>query len=370
MSAKDEGSFSPSDIFSTGCAMVAVTSAFAVARIATHFIAPRKITIEDGLVFLAYASNLTMCSLYIALSQKMTKINDMKAGKIIPYPEVRQDGTFIARCYFANLMIFFLILWTVKFAFLLLYRRLLSGLSKTFAKVWWSIFAICVATLIVSLALYLSVCDDISTLVNGGCNDMTPTEQLLSLLFSYGSDTVTNLMIMALPIRLTWNLQMPRGKKIGVLLIFGAAIICVAVASVRAGQIVNKMRTYNLELDGTWLAVWGMAEASTAVIIVFAPAFAALIRVSRDKKFEARGYDSRGYHKHPSDRSGGNSQTGHFALATFSSRGNPGGRKKLDITDSYYDGASSQENLNKCDDIKITTTVEQTFGPKGPMTPR
>lgn len=45
-----------------------------------------------------------------------------------------------------------------------------------------------------NFAAYLTACSDIRLLVNGGCKDMTTTRQLISLLYSYAADTVTNML--------------------------------------------------------------------------------------------------------------------------------------------------------------------------------
>lgn len=68
---------------------------------------------------------------------------------------------------------------------------------------------------------------------------------------------------MALPIRLTWNLQMGRTKKIGVVAIFATAVLCIIVATVRVAQIAhNTMHDDRTSIDGSWMAIWGMAECS------------------------------------------------------------------------------------------------------------
>jgi hypothetical protein len=67
---------------------------------------------------------------------------------------------------------------------------------------------------------------------------------------------------MALPIRLTWNLQMPRSKKIGVIALFATCAFCIIVATLRVAQITQNVNKYGQGIDGTWLAIWGMVECS------------------------------------------------------------------------------------------------------------
>ena len=70
---------------------------------------------------------------------------------------------------------------------------------------------------------------------------------------------------MALPTWLTWNLQMPRSKKISILCLFATGVICVLFACLRVMQVAinaSKPEAAGQPLDPTWLAIWGMVECS------------------------------------------------------------------------------------------------------------
>jgi hypothetical protein len=101
------------------------------------------------------------------------------------------------------------------------------------------------------------------------------------LYYSLAVDVTTNLMsksalvflicvahnfftVMALPIWLTWNLQIERSKKIAILSLFGSGFVCILFACIRVGQIaVNASReAAGQPLDPTWLAIWGMVECA------------------------------------------------------------------------------------------------------------
>jgi hypothetical protein len=70
---------------------------------------------------------------------------------------------------------------------------------------------------------------------------------------------------MALPISLTWNLQMPRSKKNAILTLFATGFICVLFACLRVTQVAvnaSEPKADGQPLDPTWLAIWGMVECS------------------------------------------------------------------------------------------------------------
>lgn len=131
-------------LLSTSYAMIALTSIVALARIGVQVIRARKMMVEDYLIFLAFIMHIAMSALYIAVAPALYRISDAMAGKIPMYAEMMDDSMFLVKIFFTNTMIFWLVLWTVKFSLLSLYRRLAIGLDKTYVYIWWGILAFCV----------------------------------------------------------------------------------------------------------------------------------------------------------------------------------------------------------------------------------
>jgi hypothetical protein len=140
--------------------------------------------------------------------------------------------------------------------------------------------------------MYFRSCGTISGFWTGGCSGNTAkTAQLASLHYSFTVDTSTNLMskhnlgilelvltnpctVMALPIKLTWSLQMPRSKKVAILLLFASGFVCILFACLRVAQVaINaaKPEADGQPLDPTWLAIWGMVECSIGTSPSFPP---------------------------------------------------------------------------------------------------
>ena len=144
MTGVKSDAFTKTEIASTGYALIAITSFIAIGRIGTHFITPKRITFEDGFVCLAYICNVAMCSLYIALAPTAEKLMDVGSGKVAPYADMKKDIQLTARRYFVAPILFWVILWSIKFSFLLLYRKLLAGIPKVYTWTWWGIVLVCV----------------------------------------------------------------------------------------------------------------------------------------------------------------------------------------------------------------------------------
>lgn len=149
---------------------------------------------------------------------------------------------------------------------------------------------------------------------------------------------------MILPFHLTWNLQMPRGQKIGILILFGSGFICILFAT---------LRVVKLGVDGTgkttmpepkWMLLWTVLETSMAVIIGCSPIFAVVIGKHLQTHSARRIY---------------NTQPSTPEDVKMKEMGSSAGRPRR-VSDSWEEGHSSQEALAKdSGGILVTTTVHQ-----------
>ncbi|KAH7147732.1 hypothetical protein DER46DRAFT_704228 [Fusarium sp. MPI-SDFR-AT-0072] len=89
----------------------------------------------------------------------------------------------------------------------------------------------------------------------------------ISMWLAYGTDVLTDLLIMLLPLRLIVTLQMPLSRKCSIAGLFGLGWICIIASTVRVTQIGQPGGQPTVP----WLALWGTIEAAIAVIIVTGP---------------------------------------------------------------------------------------------------
>ncbi|KAI4950177.1 hypothetical protein J4E91_004833 [Alternaria rosae] len=140
---KSSNSFSQTTVLTVGYVAVSVVSVVMIARIVLFLLQPKRLVAEDYCVFLAYASFVSQCALYIAIAPLSDRVVAVQEGRAPYYPELIDEGFLLGRLYFPALIIFWIILWLVKFNLLFLYRKLLVGVSSVYNKIWWFIVVFC-----------------------------------------------------------------------------------------------------------------------------------------------------------------------------------------------------------------------------------
>jgi hypothetical protein len=140
---KASNSFSQKTVLTVGYIAVSVISAVMVARIILGVSRPRRLASEDYCVFVASAFFVSQCALYITIAPVSDRVMAVQEGRALYYSELIAEGFLLGRLYFPALIIFWVILWLVKFGLLFLYRKLMVGLPGYYNKIWWFIVVFC-----------------------------------------------------------------------------------------------------------------------------------------------------------------------------------------------------------------------------------
>ncbi|KAH7396260.1 hypothetical protein BKA66DRAFT_557129 [Pyrenochaeta sp. MPI-SDFR-AT-0127] len=350
MSAAPKTPITRDDLVRTNAAMLILTSIFVLSRAGLHVSKRKTIDLPDIFIYFAYSLYVALWSCYISVVPPMFKVYAVLGGEIKPYPTMMQDAAIMLRLITAAQMCFYTLLFSVKMSLLTLYRKLLAGLPSLYAKIWWGIVAFCAVSWIGSVFSSIFTCDNLNEKFSKGKCGSTPNENqriIFSLYFAYSVDVATDLAIMFLPIRLTWNLQMPISQKIGVFVLFGSGFICILFATLRVIQIGVDGRGKATTPEPKWMLFWTVLECSMAIIIGCSPAFAVLIR-KRINTSKKPSYNAQGYIKQGTDE------------VKLKSLNSSNGRLKRDDINMYWEEHSSQEELAKnAGQILVKTTVHQ-----------
>ncbi|KAF2160091.1 hypothetical protein M409DRAFT_29389 [Zasmidium cellare ATCC 36951] len=205
----------------------------------------------------------------------------LQAGKQEPPEQTLAVGNLYVRYEFVIIAFFWTVCWCVKASFLAMYKRLFDGLPH-YLRLWWVVVLFTAGAYIGCWFASAWTCHPPSTYFHFGtyhlpdrCECTKPIDVrggVISISYSTAVDILSDLMIMALPIRIIPSLQVSRAHKRGLVLIFCVGFFVIAAAVVRLTQIVTSERT-----DPAGLSVWGLVESSISVCVGSLPALKALI---------------------------------------------------------------------------------------------
>jgi hypothetical protein len=196
------------------------------------------------------------------------------------------QGNIYVRYQFVIILLFFTIIWSVKYSFLALYYRLFKGLS-TYRRVWWVVVCFAAMAYIGCWITSIWTCHPPSTYFDfgnpllslkhadgsvliwpGQCAKPIDLEgSVISISYSTAVDVLTDLMIMVLPYKLLVSLRVSKVQRFALVGIFSVGCIVIACSLIRLTQIVAHARS-----DPVGLAVWGIVESSMSVVVGSLPA--------------------------------------------------------------------------------------------------
>ncbi|EAQ82893.1 hypothetical protein CHGG_11069 [Chaetomium globosum CBS 148.51] len=224
--------------FSAAFFLVALRTVIRIRSPATRQVAP----LEDCWIFLALAALLALCILETIQLPSQYYITGVLSGAIPP----KSFKTVIAHTeryllfQFPIVILFWTVLWSVKAAFLALYWRLFRDL--TWYRRFWFVLAVftflayggCVTTLVLSCG------PDVRNFFafNKCAGPQSVWSSNFSVYFSTAVDVFTDLCIMAMPLRLIYNVKVSLKQKLGLRFLVGTlpALKVLITTTVRASE--------------------------------------------------------------------------------------------------------------------------------------
>ncbi|KAK6340378.1 hypothetical protein TWF730_002138 [Orbilia blumenaviensis] len=172
-------------------------------------------------------------------------------------------------------------LWLIKFSFLFFYKRLAEG--RAWSKLWIFTFLFCVLSYIGNVIGYFFVCIPLSTYFDGTCATETGRSNA-SLYGATATDIISDLLIMAIPLRLVRQLRMSVLQKLGLAFLFCLGFIVVILSLARTIRINAGGSGAYPQSDPRWVALWSIAEQTTAIIVCCLPAIRKLFNAQKEKR--------------------------------------------------------------------------------------
>ncbi|KAL2163552.1 hypothetical protein VTH06DRAFT_5610 [Thermothelomyces fergusii] len=274
--------------FSTACFFVALRT---IIRVCSPPSTGRLWALEDCWISLALACLLALCILETVQLPSLYYITSVLSGDFahMSFEGVVSHTKNYLRYQFSIVIVFWTVLWSVKGAFLALYWRLFRDLTW-YRRAWFVLTAFtvlayggCVTT------LALSCGPDVRDFF--GFNTCAGPENVwssnFSVYFSTAVDIFTDLCIMAMPLRLIYNVRVAPEQKLGLVCVFSLGSVMIVFAIIRASQSLAEQGFVNLSL----LLVWSTLAASISVLVGTLPALKVLM-TTRARASENRSGDA------------------------------------------------------------------------------
>ncbi|KAL7929244.1 hypothetical protein V8C35DRAFT_315898 [Trichoderma chlorosporum] len=231
---------------------------------------------EDILIYGALVSFAITTALYLATVPTLFNADAIDQGLMAPYAGLENDLVLMLHEFFVVQFFFWLTLWMVKWSLMCMFKNLTDGLP-IYNKIWWAVLVFSILTFIGCCISNFTSCSSLHAWFTAGeCS--TPRDaraKNISLWFSLAVDLATDLLIMAVPMRVLWGLQMSLVEKISIGVIFAVGIITMVTAIIRSVTLESSATSG--QVSTTWLIMWAAIEGVIAMIVGCLPSFAVFI---------------------------------------------------------------------------------------------
>ncbi|KAL7943910.1 hypothetical protein V8C42DRAFT_327149 [Trichoderma barbatum] len=231
---------------------------------------------EDILIYGALVSFAIMTALYLATIPTLFNLEEIENGRMEPYGSLESDLVMMLHEFFVVQFFFWLTLWMVKWSLMCMFKKLTYGLPL-YTNVWWAVLMFSILTFIGCCISNFTSCSSMHAWFTAGeCSTARDARaKEISLWFSLAVDLATDLLIMAVPMRVLWGLQMSLVEKISIGVIFAVGLITMVTAIIRS--VTLESSSTSGQVSTTWLIMWAAIEGAIAMIVGCLPSFAVFI---------------------------------------------------------------------------------------------
>jgi hypothetical protein len=253
---------------------------FFIARIAIRVKFNKRVFWDDGWAFFAIICLLANAILTHAMLQPMyvtIKMQQWSASIKRDEGEVDLFASIVQflKFQFAETMIFWTCLWSVKASFLAFFKRLTTNVRGHLVA-WWIIVVITALAYIGCAITYPVSCSEFTPrkynpnfdrpllMAIVGCTKPRNVRlALVSLRFSTCVDVLTDVMIIAIPMSLAWRVKLPWKPRLALFGVFSLGGVIIVFAIIRV-VFTNKQHR---QPEISWLNLWSAIEAGIACIV-------------------------------------------------------------------------------------------------------
>ncbi|KAB8263583.1 hypothetical protein BDV32DRAFT_110472 [Aspergillus pseudonomiae] len=297
----------------TQCLCIPIVTIFVATRFAIRCWYKQFVIAEDTFCFLAWILFMAYCGIAIVVGQYGGGVNH----ELVPDA---MQVTFRKFCYVATVFYCPMSLF-VKFALLSILIRIFKPYKGRIMFIY--VFLGCLTIYyIIAEIVKIRMCDPVPaywTLEPANCLD-----QQAALIADSVISVISDIMILVLPLPLTWSLQMSRSKKLRVVGMLSAGGLATAFSIYRLILVLKDGRSENTTVMFMCVILSGNAEGGVGLICACLPTMNILINKIRKAGYS---YGSNKYYQdessmHLSKMKGANSK-GFSAIGSKASRTEP-----------------------------------------------
>ncbi|KAF2675980.1 hypothetical protein K458DRAFT_380632, partial [Lentithecium fluviatile CBS 122367] len=247
-------------------ALLGVSFLSLLGRVVIKYRTFAKLSWDDLLVVLAFAFTLATAVTMQLTSLYMYQLEYVRVGLIYPPPSTFMSDT---GKYFKGtvaMAVFFpCTLWSVKFAFLLFFWKLVNKI-RSLRWHWYAAFAFTILSFAGAFAAtdWKCIASPVEIIFAECATRDSGVRMKFFMWFICAIDVFSDMLIMSIPIVMLWQIRLPMRKRLSLVALFSLVCVTMAIAFVRASQIT----TYKGQPDNSRTTLWTFVEQCISVIIV------------------------------------------------------------------------------------------------------
>ncbi|KFY83822.1 hypothetical protein V500_09860 [Pseudogymnoascus sp. VKM F-4518 (FW-2643)] len=232
---------------------------FVVARTAIRIKKIERLHVDDYIIYAAFlvlVANAVLQTLQTPHCYNLARL--VNGLSTLTEEETMVSGNTYMRYEFTIIGLFWTVLWLVKASFLAFFYKLFDGL-QAYRRIWWGVVVFAFLSYVGCWIVSINVCHPAKNyFIFGSCNkEIDMKTSIVAVMYSTVVDVLTDIMIMAMPLRLLWKVRISGSEKMGLAGVFGIGVLIIIFAIARAVQI-----AFTTTSDSVLLALWGIIEST------------------------------------------------------------------------------------------------------------
>ncbi|KAL2813881.1 integral membrane protein [Aspergillus granulosus] len=269
----------------TQCLCIPIVTIFVAMRFAIRAWYKQWAPVEDWTCFTAWLLFMAYCGIGIMIG---------KYGGGYHYTDVSEEHLVLFRkfCYIATVLYCPMAL-LVKIALLSILIRIFSPYKNKILFIYIFLGALCVYYIIAEI-VKIRMCDPVPAYWTQDDPNASCLDQQAALIADSVISVVSDLLILLLPLPLTWSLQMSRNKKLRVIGMLSAGGLATAFSIYRLILVLRDGSSPDMTIVFICVILSGNAEGGVGLICACLPSLNIVIAKLRNHSYKSRYYKHQG----------------------------------------------------------------------------